>query len=170
MRRILAAFFAAFAMLAAPAAAEVDDGKVYLFADDDPAMNGAIAEARGYLDQVLSAFDDAPEQQHGAFMLKVGLRNRHDGVEHIWVDQLQRIDDDHWQGALANPPDDLGDDMALGSTVEFEATQISDWSIDAGHGLLGNFTTRVMLPRLPADEQREVRAMLAPEPVPEAWK
>lgn len=170
MKRILAVLVAAFALTAMPAAAEVDDGKVYQFADDDAAMNGAIAEARGYLDQVLSAFDEAPEPQHQAFMLKVGLTNKHGGVEHIWVDQLRRLEDDRWQGALANPPDDLGDDMALGSTVEFDKAQISDWSIDAGHGLLGNFTTRVMLPRLSADEQREVRAMLATDPVPEAWK
>jgi uncharacterized protein YegJ (DUF2314 family) len=165
---ILRSIFAALALFAlAPVAVAQKPDPTYDYSDSDAAMNGAIEDARESYPQFLATFRAAPTGSRGAFMVKVGLPTSEGGPEHIWVEDL-RFEGQQLVGVLANEPADLPG-LNLGSRVEINEAQISDWSIISAEGMYGNFTTRVMLPDLPADQANEFRQMLTPNPLPDSW-
>ena len=71
---------------------------------------------------------------------------------------------------LANQPLHLVD-LAAGDPVSFDEDMIADWGLagDAG-GLLGHYTTRVLLATMPEDHAAQVRALLSDDPLPAAWR
>jgi uncharacterized protein YegJ (DUF2314 family) len=165
MKRLFLAVLILIMAASSPAVSLAQSGGDPVYAD--PAMNSAIAEARTYLDPFLAAVRDAG-QRSDAFMLKVALDTKDGGREHIWLDSL-RYEGDALKGALANAPNGLPG-LRQGSVITVDRARISDWSILSREGMFGNFTTRVMLPRLEAGQRAQVEAMLAPQPVPAGWR
>lgn len=170
MKRALIAF-AALLAVATPAFAQKAAGEasdpVYQFSDEDAAMNAAIAEARRTLPQFMAEFNSASAHAQQNYLVKVGLPATTGNPEHIWVESLRR-ENGRLVGALANAPANLAG-MSLGSRVEIDEALISDWTIISAQGMYGSFTTRVMLPHVDAETAAQIRAMLAPTPLPPSW-
>ena len=55
-------------------------------------------------------------------------------------------------------------DLREGAIVEFDESQIVDWTFLRGEEAIGHYTTRVMLPRLPADQAEGLRSMFGENP------
>ena len=140
------------------------------FSDEDPKMNAAIAEARKTLPQFLNyAFANGNKAASNT-SLKVAFPTKTNGAEIIWVEALQRKTASSFQGQLANAPNWLPG-KTRGSSVSFTTDQIRDWNVvDPSTGkLFGNYTTRVMLPHLAADQRRQIKAILTSKPLPNGW-
>lgn len=139
------------------------------FAPDDPEMNRAIQQARSTLDAFLGRVLDEDGKAHPAGNLKVGFPVDHEGMsrEHIWVSDIFWTGD-QFGGLLANDPMAMPG-LAYGSEVAFSYDMISDWSVNAGGPLYGHYTTRVVIARLPKDQQAQYDGMFAQTPTPEGW-
>lgn len=170
IRALFTAFCLALVMsVSAPSVfAQTSQGgdRVWGFTSDDAEMNAAIEEGRKYLPEFLAVLREAGTSD--GLMVKVALDATGGGQEHIWVSDL-RFEGDQLKGALANAPNQLGS-LRQGSVISIDRARISDWSIATREGMFGNFTTRVMLPRLEAAQRADVAAMLTRDPVPPAWR
>jgi len=54
--------------------------------------------------------------------------------------------------------------MHKGDVVEFTESAVQDWAFFKGEKLYGHYATRVMLPRLPADQADAMRSMFGANP------
>lgn len=159
-----AALLSAFALgiLATPASAQEEGDPVVFFDPKDPEMNEAVANARGTLDNVLErvATGALPGE---ALSLKVAIPKDGGGNENIWLEAVVRVDEQTFEGLLANAPQALPD-MKQGDRHRFRHGEITDWLFVANGEMHGAYTLRVMLPRLPEAQAAEFRAILAPLP------
>lgn len=175
--RFLPPFMMVLALfLAAPLSPARAGDDVVQFATDDPEMRAAMTAARqslpAFLSRVLSANTKAPSH----VTLKVALQTtkraqRETGVttEVIWVDSIRRKGD-RFTARLANAPNMLGK-LRLGDTVSFSQEQIRDWGMTGADGrLVGHYTTRVVAGRLDPAQAAQIRGLLSPSPLPDAWE
>ncbi|MBY0562748.1 MAG: DUF2314 domain-containing protein [Hyphomonadaceae bacterium] len=166
IRPILTALMVALACVATPALAQKPD-QVWGYSDQDAQMNAAIEQARAHYPMFIAELHGAPPSSFGAFGVKVGLTQSSGGQEHIWVGNL-RFEGEDLVGELLNEPVGLPG-MRRGSRVVVRDGDVSDWSIDTPQGQYGSFTTRVMLPSLDPELAAQMRAHLAPSPLPPHW-
>lgn len=167
---IRAGLFALALILPQVAAAEGDD--VQLFTDTDAKMNAAIADAQSGLTSFLDNALDADGNGLPGTGLKVGLPKvtGDGGLEHIWVGPLRYFGNGTFAGILGNEPNWLGD-LRAGDQVDFDISQISDWSFFGPDGkLYGNYTTRVMLPQMDKSTAADLQSILSANPVPADWQ
>ena len=172
MKIVICALALVFAGASASWAQKSAGDPTWRYANSDEAMNAAVADARRTYPQFLSAFRADSAANQANYMVKVGLPTSGEGapysIEHIWVDHLH-FEGGVLVGALANEPDYLPG-MTRGSRIEIETARISDWSIVRSEGMYGNFTTRVMLHDVPADQAAEIRRALTRNPLPSDWE
>lgn len=143
---------------------------VQLFTDQDAQMNAAIADAQAGLALLLDNALDADGDGGPGTGLKVGLATIDDGVEHIWVGPFRHFGNDEFAGVLGNEPNRL-EDLRAGDQVDFDISQISDWSFfGPDQKLYGNDTTRVMLLQMDESSAAELQAILAENPLPADWR
>jgi uncharacterized protein YegJ (DUF2314 family) len=142
---------------------------VVAYHDADARMNAAIEQARALLPIFMDEFRAAPSASRGAFTIKVALPTSAGTREHIWAGDL-RFEGDQLVGSLVNEPLDLPG-LALGSRVEINDADISDWSISTPDGTYGAYTSRVMIDDMPPDQAAQYRQALAltPQPAPAGW-
>jgi uncharacterized protein YegJ (DUF2314 family) len=180
MKRLIATIAAALCF-AAPHAAWAQKGAagaatvgqqgsgddVVSFAAEDAEMNAAMDEARRTLPMFMAEFNAAPAHAQGNYSVKVGMTTRAGTLEHIWVANLRR-ENGRLRGALANEPYDL-EGLRLGDLVDIDESAISDWAIESARGQYGSFTTRVIVNHIDAATADQIRATLAPTPLPPHW-
>lgn len=158
-------------LLALPMASQAGD-LVVSFAPDDPAMNTAIHQARGTLTVFwANALDPRGKSQANA-SLKVAFPINVPGSsnEIIWVSDFSRKSEGRYVGYLANEPNYMPN-KHVGSKVRFTADQIRDWAYtDANGKLFGNYTTRVLVKRLPQNQAEPILDRLSKSPIPDSWK
>lgn len=106
---------------------------------DDAELNAAMERARQSLDEVIRVL---PAKNEIVVFIKVGLKTTDGSIEHIWVDDLTH-ENGTFTGKLANEPAALGD-LKFGSQVTFTRDQVSDWMIDDGNSIRGNFTQPIL--------------------------
>lgn len=153
-RAILALAFAASPALAQQADPTVD------VADDDAAMNEAIAKAQAtfpaFWQEVADEEGFAPE----TVALKVAVEHP-EGREHLWM-QPCRADEDAelFICAVANQPAHVS--LQPGQPYPFERAAITDWMDREGGSIRGGYTLRALLPRLPEAEAEALRPLLLP--------
>uniref|UniRef100_A0A9E7ZQS0 DUF2314 domain-containing protein n=1 Tax=Bosea sp. NBC_00436 TaxID=2969620 RepID=A0A9E7ZQS0_9HYPH len=158
--RILAAVLLAVAF-AVPAVwqAHAQD-PTYDYRTGDPEMAKAVAAARGSLPRFR---EDFQARRGERFVVKVAIPVKGvDAREHIWM-SLDAIEGDVFVGRLANEPRRLAP-LVKGSPYRAADAMISDWGYVRGGLMHGNYTTRLMLKRLPAREAEALRQALSPEP------
>ncbi len=126
-------------------------------------LAAASEEARERLPWFWEHFE-APQVDEYDFNLKVAVprRDGQAGVEEAWVENIARRPE-RIVGELMVDPRYLGD-LREGAIVEFEESQIVDWSFLRGEEAIGHYTTRVMLPRLPPDQAEGLRSMFGENP------
>jgi uncharacterized protein YegJ (DUF2314 family) len=154
-------------LLATPVVAQ---DPVTNYADNDAAMNAAIAEAQATLPLFLGNALDAEGIGRDSAGVKVAIPTvQNAGHEHIWVTPFRLWDDGTLSGYLANQPNDLGP-LREGDRVDFTQSQISDWSLFTPEGKMwGNYTSRVMYDagvfgNTPFDD------LFMANPVPAEWR
>jgi uncharacterized protein YegJ (DUF2314 family) len=125
---------------------------------DDPEMIAAQAKARATLAEFWSKLE-RPGPGESDFALKVGLPVNATAQEHIWVANIQRGGGKIF-GRISNEPVDLKT-VKRGQRIEIVEDQISDWTYLRDGKIVGNFTVRPILNRLPPQEAERYRAMLA---------
>lgn len=133
-------------------------GVAMVAASGDEKLDAAIVRARASLGEFWSR-SAAPAQGDEAFMVKVALRTRKGGLEHIWVASPVR-NGDTFTGRLANDPQDMPG-VKAGARIEFSEAQISDWMYRRDGKIVGNRTLRVLVERMPEEQAAQYRAMLA---------
>lgn len=106
---------------------------------------------------------EAPEPDEYDFLLKVAMPapGEGKGEEHVWVEQMQKGDKEI-TGLVASSAEPLA--LKKGDEIAFEERKIADWAFFSGEQLLGHYTTRVMLPRMPPDQAEAMRSMLGENP------
>lgn len=154
-------------LLATPVAAQ---DPVTNYADDDAAMNAAIAQAQETLPLFLANALDGEQIGLPDAGVKVAIPTiSRAGQEHIWVTPFRLWEDGTLTGFLANAPNDLGP-LREGDRVDFTADQISDWSLFTPDGKMwGNYTSRVMYAAGVFGDQ-PFEAIFMADPVPSEWK
>jgi uncharacterized protein YegJ (DUF2314 family) len=134
----------------------------------DPAMDAAIAEAKGSLDRVFAVAMNAEGQVHPAVYLKVAVpvTGGDVEVENIWVNEAVE-GASGFSATLANAPVYI--DAGLGDQITFAKDSIVDWSVSDNGKLYGNYTTRVQLPQMDAQTRASLSAQLSADPLPDGW-
>jgi uncharacterized protein YegJ (DUF2314 family) len=163
---MIRAFFLSLA-LASPVSAQ---DPVTNYAEDDPVMNAAIAQARVTLPLFLANAVDAERFSLPDAGVKIGIPTvTQSGEEHIWVSPFRIWEDGTLSGFLANAPADLGP-LREGDQVDFIVPQISDWSLFTPEGKMwGNYTSRVMYTSGAFGDTPFDQLFMA-DPVPSDWK
>ena len=121
-------------------------------------MAAAQAKARASLPDFWKKFAH-PSANENRFMLKVMMPYSEKDVEHIWVGDIE-LKDDKINATVGNTPKNVTY-VKFGQRIEFEQDQISDWMYYRDGKIVGNFTKRPLLARMPPDEAARYRAMLA---------
>jgi uncharacterized protein YegJ (DUF2314 family) len=158
MRRLLRAALPLLALwIGSPSNAQSPD-RIITLRQGDAEMAIAQAKARASLPEFWKKFA-APAPGEDRFMLKVMMPYSAKNVEHIWVGELERKDG-MIRGTVGNTPKNVTY-VKFGQRAEFDETQISDWMYRRNGKIVGNFTMRPLLARMPPDEAAHYRAMLA---------
>jgi uncharacterized protein YegJ (DUF2314 family) len=159
MARILGGI--ALAMMLALAGAAVataqQEPRVVMVPEKDPEMAAAIAKGRDTLPRFWQALDK-PQPNEDGFALKVGLPTDSGGSEHIWANGIERKDGKIF-GTINNVPKNLKK-IRFGQRIEIPEPLISDWVFHRSGRIVGGYTIRALLKRMPRDEAARLRAML----------
>jgi uncharacterized protein YegJ (DUF2314 family) len=137
--------------------------------DDEAALQRALGEARRDAQRSLPDFWEhwaSPSETEFDFRLRVrlapipGARERVD----VWVEEIERGSGSELSAALAQTLPELAP-LKRGDRLSFDETMIADWAFFREEELLGHYTTRVLLPRLPTDQAEALRSVLSEHPL-----
>lgn len=146
------------ALGAAPLTATAQDSSYIRVPNEDPEMAEARAKARATLPQFWEKMDKPGPGEEG-FALKVGIPYGGNSSEHIWTSKIERKDGKIF-GVIDNVPRDVKT-IRLGQRIEIADARISDWMYRRSGKIVGGYTIRPLLKRMPPDEAARFRAMLA---------
>ena len=148
-------FVAASALLIASVALANDP--VIGVAADDAQMNAAITRARSEVGRVIKALASGHEVS-----IKLAVRDGSQ-VEHFWLSDVTYSSvTETFSGKIDNDPDTVRT-VAYGQSVSVPKGEISDWLYMEGGRMFGNYTLRVLLPKMPKAEADKVRSHLSEE-------
>jgi len=136
--------------------------------DDDPGMAAAKAEAVATVPEFLKRLA-TPGADLSTAAIKAPLPVA-GGAEHVWLIDI-RYESGEFVGTIDNNPT-AATGMRSGDTVRVRETEISDWKIVERGELIGGFTIRYFVSRMP-DKQRAAFTAALPfsigsEPIPRA--
>ncbi len=137
------------------APSSTSDGIVSV-AEDDQEMEAAIATARSKLPDFWAAFEQ-PAPGDTDFALKVEITDPN-GTEHFWVNNLERTGGTI-HGTINNDPE-IVRSVKFGERIEVPEADISDWTYTRNDKMMGNYTLRVLLKSMPAEEAEHFKSML----------
>jgi|EndMetStandDraft_3_1072993.scaffolds.fasta_scaffold50294_4 uncharacterized protein YegJ (DUF2314 family) len=144
--------------LAGPTASEAQDSSYIKVPNADPEMEAAKAQARASLGHFWEKFA-APGADEGGFAIKVALPYGANSTEHIWTKDIERKEG-RISAVINNVPRDVKT-VRLGERIEVAEAQISDWMYLRAGKMVGNYTMRPLLKRMPPQDAARYRAMLA---------
>jgi uncharacterized protein YegJ (DUF2314 family) len=123
----------------------------------DSEMEDAKAKARATLPRFWARLERPGPGEEG-FSLKVALPYSPRDTEHIWTKDVERKDG-RITGVINNRPRDVKT-VRLGQRIEIKEDQISDWMFMRNGKMVGNYTLRPLLGRMPPADAARYRAML----------
>jgi uncharacterized protein YegJ (DUF2314 family) len=146
----------ALAALAAPLAAHAQSqDPVVNAAANDPQMNAAIAQAKRELPVFFGhAGSPGPGEDHFLVKFDVLPEAR---VEYVWAEVISHANAQTLV-KLANGSNDGR--FKLGQQMRVNDGDVIDWGYRKGGVMQGNYTTRVLIARLPEAEAAPVRKFL----------
>jgi uncharacterized protein YegJ (DUF2314 family) len=152
MRALYLLAYLAAAMLALRA-----DDPMISVDSDDAQMNAAIAHAKATLSSFIKIY-----QSSGADSYSIKLPITDKGqTEFFWLSDISYADG-KFTGTIDNDPE-LVHNVKLGQKMTVDSSQVADWLYMKGDKMYGNFTMRVLLPKMSPDDQAKMRALMAPE-------
>ena len=123
-------------------------------ADDDAAMNAAVAKARETLPQFLAALT-SPTPAQRDFAVKAGFTDG-DTTEYMTVAAV-RPDGPGFRGTLNNDPTAVRN-VKRGDEVSVGPERVVDWSYVENDRLVGGHTLRVLRDRMTPEQRKEFDA------------
>jgi uncharacterized protein YegJ (DUF2314 family) len=126
---------------------------------DDPEMAEAIYIARESLPSFWARLQNPASDEEG-FALKVAFPNVENSFEHIWLIEIERSGS-RISGVVNNTPATVPT-LRDGSRLEIDPTRITDWLYLKSRKMVGNYTLRALLKRLPPEDAAYARQLLAP--------
>jgi uncharacterized protein YegJ (DUF2314 family) len=126
---------------------------------DDPEIAEAIHMARDSLPGFWARLQNPASDEEG-FALKVAFPNVENSFEHIWLIEIERSGG-RISGVVNNTPATVPS-LRDGSRVEIDPARISDWLYLRSSKMVGNYTLRALLKRLPPEDAAYARQLLAP--------
>ncbi len=132
---------------------------------EDAAFRKAIREASA---EAKDAFEDfwaryeAPAENEYDFRIKIDIPGEALSADEgggLWVEDVVRSEAGFTARAAA-----VAGTVSEGDRVSFVEADIRDWSFVRGEELIGHYTTRVMLPRLPPDQADALKSMFGENP------
>jgi uncharacterized protein YegJ (DUF2314 family) len=148
---------AAVLAFAPTGATQAQDSSYIKIPNRDPAMEAAKAKARTTIGQFWEKLERPGPGEEG-FALKVALPYNPRDSEHIWTKDVERRDG-KITAVINNRPRDVKT-VRLGQRIEIREDQISDWMFMRNGKMVGNYTLRPMLERMPPADAARYRAML----------
>jgi uncharacterized protein YegJ (DUF2314 family) len=148
---------ALFLAFAAAGSAPAQDSSYIKIPNRDPEMDAAKAKARATLGQFWEKLERPGPGEEG-FALKVGLPYGANSTEHIWTKDVERRDG-KITAVINNRPRDVKT-VRLGQRIDIREDQISDWMFMRNGKMVGSYTLRPMLKRMPPEDAARYRAML----------
>ena len=158
MNGLLRAAILSLLVLAAPGAAVAQDSSYIKVPNEDQEMNEAKDKARASLEHFWEKFTN-PGPDDTGFAIKVALPYGRNNTEHIWTKDIERKDG-KISAVINNVPRDVKT-VQLGQRIEVADAQISDWMYMRAGKIVGNYTMRPLLKRMPPQDAARYRAMLA---------
>jgi uncharacterized protein YegJ (DUF2314 family) len=152
---LAAALLAGLGLQVVPAAAQ--DSSYIKIPNQDTEMEAAKAQARATLAQFWERLANPGVGEEG-FALKVALPYGTNNTEHIWTKDVERKDG-RITGVINNVPRDVKG-VRIGQRIDIAEAQISDWMFMRNGKMVGNYTLRPLLKRMPAKDAARYRAML----------
>ncbi len=113
-------------------------------------MNAAIEKAKASTDEFVTAFH-AKKPGTKEFYVKKPYPTPSGEQEHMWIEVLEERDR-VLKGRIANEAEETRE-VKLGQTVSLKTSEISDWKYQDGRKLIGGFTIRYFVERMPAKER-----------------
>ena len=158
MKNLLCVVILTLLVLAAPAAVLAQDSTSIKVPNEDQEMNEARDKARGLLEHFWEKFTN-PGPDDTGFAIKVALPHGRNNTESIWTKDIERKDG-KISAVINNLPHDVKT-VRLGERIEVADAQISDWMYMRAGKIVGNFTMRPLLKRMPPQDAARYRTMLA---------
>jgi uncharacterized protein YegJ (DUF2314 family) len=146
-----AARLIAFAVIAFMGCSRYKEGNNYKQVEpDDAAMNAAIEKAKSTVADFTLAFH-AQKSGTKDFCVKKPYRTSTDSMEHMWI-EVSEEREGVLKGRIANEAEETRE-VKMGQTVSLKISEISDWKYQDGNKLIGGFTIRYFVERMPAKER-----------------
>ena len=143
-------------MLASPLSAQ--DSSFITVPKIDEEMVLAKAKARETLPLFWAKFANPAPNENG-FVLKVALPHGNGSTEHIWTRNVEMKDGKIF-ATINNVPRHVKN-VRLGDRIEVKEEQISDWLYLRDGKIVGNYTLKPVLKRMPPADAAKYRATLA---------
>jgi len=131
--------------------------KVINVEENDAEMVAAIAKARDTLPHFWQVYEK-PARGETNFALKVKITDKQ-GTEHFWATDIERRDG-KIRGTINNDPN-IVKSVKLGDRMEIPEADISDWLYLREGKMIGNQTVKPLFKQMPADEVKQLKAMMA---------
>lgn len=135
---------------------ENDPLAVVEVANDDPAMQKAIAEARGSVDRFIAALQN-PSPTQESFSIKMLVEDGEKG-EHMWLFPVE-FQDGVFKGQVNNDPADLPN-VKFGDERSVSQDQITDWMYMEEGRIAGGYTLRVLIEQAPPEQAKQLREQM----------
>lgn len=129
-----------------------NESTIYNVEEDDVEMNKAIEKAK----QTLDSFDFAFKNNTRVFTF-FGLKKKFEengNVEHIWIGNIQGIEEGKYIGVIDNLPEKIKS-VKLCDTVQIEKKEISDWMYIKKSELHGGYTIRLLRERMTEGQRKK---------------
>ncbi len=128
---------------------------VIMVDSEDREMNAAFAKARSEIDSFLAIMQSGTAS---SCSVKVKITD-HDQVEFFWLDDLTYANG-FFSGTIDNTPD-LVKNVKMGQKIDVKKEDIFDWLYMKDGKMYGNYTVRVLLPKMSKEDADKIRAMMA---------
>ena len=132
---------------------------------EDAAFRKAMTEAS---EQAQARFDEfwaryrAPAEDEYDFRIKIDVPGEIPPTAEgggLWVEEIVPLEAGY-SGLAATAAGRIGE----GEPVTFAARDVRDWSFVRGEQLVGHYTTRILLPKLPPEQAEALKSMFAENP------
>ena len=118
-------------------------------------MNAAFAKARSETDAFIKIMQSGTPS---SCSVKIGVSD-HGSVEYFWLDKLT-YNNGVFSGTIDNDPE-LVKNVKMGQKIDVKKEEIFDWLYMKDGKMYGNYTVRVLLPKMSKEDADKMRAMMA---------
>lgn len=137
-----------------------DDTNIMAVSQEDAKMNAAIERALDTIDYFFDALDSG-EHPRESFEMKIMTETAPEQWEHMWYIFMDLTESGEVTGLLTHSPYAKSSDYEAGEVYTLPAAYVSDWRYLENDKSRGDFTTRVVLDMMRAQNHEDAEAQFA---------